>query len=481
MRFMLWVSCLLTLAAYGDYAPPDWGTPPTTVTHAYDGAATTAENGAALKTAVLALQAGQRIAIEGGTYYIGSHFGPTLNGVDGAPIVIEGAGPGEVVIETDPKHNGLDLNGAYIVLRNVSITGASEAIRIHDCHHVLIENCHIHDCPDGGITTNTLDTNNIHIINNEIDHVNGEGMYLGANYGEVIMHTSYIVGNYVHDIGAPQGDGIELKQGSWGNLIADNWVHDTNYPCIIAYGTADSPRNVIERNRCYRSNDNTMQVQGEALVRNNLAVSGAGSAFQSHDHQAASTALEVINNTFINAGRAVNLSNWDGRAGMVFANNACYSRDGEGLRFPAGSTGVAVAGNVVMGAVEGVAGGYSAGAGLAEDFVAVSWDASSLDAHPTATSALLDTAEASYLPEEDLSGAARTGSTAGAYERPADPADYHDADLNQDHRIDLSELLRLVQFLNVGGYYPCEDPDTPDGFCPGIEGDAPQLPPSSRS
>ncbi len=467
MRFLFLAPFFLMLTAHGTYTPPDWGTPSVTIEHGYDNNASAAENGAALKAAVLALQAGQRLAIEGGTYYIGSHFGPTLNGRDGAPIVIEGTGPGEVVIETDAGHNGLDLNGAYFVLRSVSITGASEAIRIHDCHHVLIEHCHIHDCPDGGITTNTQNTNNIHIINNEIDHVNGEGMYLGANNSAVVMHSSFIVGNHVHHIGAPQGDGIELKQGSWGNLVADNVVHDTNYPCIIAYGTDGNPRNTIERNICYRSNDNTMQVQGEALVRNNLAISGGGSAFQSHDHQAATTALEVINNTFINGGRAVNLSNWNGRAGMVFANNACYSRDAEGLRFAAGSTGVAVQGNVVLGTVSGVTGGYVPAHGLTEDFVGVAWDAGTRDAHPTAASALLDAADPTYLPGEDLAGATRSENTAGAYERAGAAVRYHDGDLDRNHAISLSELLRFVQLYNAGAYHPCDVPGTPDGFCPG--------------
>lgn len=45
----------------------------------------------------------------------------------------------------------------------------------------------------------------------------------------------------------------------------------------------------------------------------------------------------------------------------------------------------------------------------------------------------------------------------------------HSSDYNpQDWVIDLSELLRLIQFYNSGGYYPCpENPDSEDGFCVG--------------
>lgn len=42
----------------------------------------------------------------------------------------------------------------------------------------------------------------------------------------------------------------------------------------------------------------------------------------------------------------------------------------------------------------------------------------------------------------------------------------HNSDYNpQDWQIDLSELLRLIQFYNSNGYHPCEEGE--DGFCPG--------------
>jgi len=44
----------------------------------------------------------------------------------------------------------------------------------------------------------------------------------------------------------------------------------------------------------------------------------------------------------------------------------------------------------------------------------------------------------------------------------------HDADYvtaGPDWSIVLSELLRVIQFYNSGGYHLCED--TEDGFCPG--------------
>ena len=45
----------------------------------------------------------------------------------------------------------------------------------------------------------------------------------------------------------------------------------------------------------------------------------------------------------------------------------------------------------------------------------------------------------------------------------------HSGDQDQNNQISLSELLRLIQFFNSGGYHACpgEDPPTEDGFCVG--------------
>ena len=38
---------------------------------------------------------------------------------------------------------------------------------------------------------------------------------------------------------------------------------------------------------------------------------------------------------------------------------------------------------------------------------------------------------------------------------------------SQDWSIGIVELMRLIQFYNLGGYHPCPDAATEDGFCPG--------------
>lgn len=67
----------------------------------------------------------------------------------------------------------------------------------------------------------------------------------------------------------------------------------------------------------------------------------------------------------------------------------------------------------------------------------------------------------------DLSAMSEDGYLPGAGDESCIP---HDSDYNpQDWVISLSELLRSIQFFNVGGYYYCpsELPPSEDNFCPG--------------
>jgi len=221
--------------------------------------------------------------------------------------------------------------------------------------------------------------------------------------------------NHVYNCRGTQGDGIEVKQGSWGNLIAENTVHDCNYPCITVYGTAGKPQNIIERNLCYRSRDSVMQVQGEAIVRNNLLIDGKNATFASTDHQGKTTNLQVIHNTLINTGHAFRGGSWNGRDKMVLANNIIYSKEQNAMSFANGFAGVTFAGNVVLG--DGAKHGSRAGRGL-QDFKALTWDASQRDATPT-SEAPVDHGVETYRLPIDLTGKPRNKSvtTAGAISR----------------------------------------------------------------
>lgn len=403
------------LFAAGPPYVPDWSeiAPKRIIRHP-------ASDGDALVRAVTALQPGDQLIIAAGTYSVDRMWDIRVSGTAEAPIrIVAAEGAAVVLTRPDDRQNVLNIGqgGAveYLCLRGVEITGGSHGLRLGQCREVWIDQCHIHHTGEVCLSANSADTSRLFLTRNHIHHGggHGEGMYLGANEGEFIMSESIIALNHIHDCRGSQGDGIEVKQGSWGNLIAENHVHDTQYPCITVYGTAGKPVNIIERNLCRRSDNHTMQVQGEAIVRNNVLISAKGSGFASTDHQGKTVNLQVIHNTIINAGHAFSGGSWNGREGMVLANNVLYSRDRNALHFANGKDGVVITGNVIVG--HGPKEGTSPGRGL-EDFTKVTWDAAEHEARPTAA-APLDRADARYLLETDLADRLRTEAVSGALAR----------------------------------------------------------------
>lgn len=300
--------CLLsfTQLSYGAAYQPEWSAiaPKRVISHA-------GADGEALVKTVEALQPGDKLEIATGTYSVDRMWDVRVSGTREAPIWIT-ADEGATVILTRPdaKQNVINIGQggpvAFLCLRGLEFTGGSHGMRLGHCSEVWIDQCHIHHTGGVCLSANSADTRRLFLTRNHIHHGAGhaEGMYLGGNNASVIMSESVIALNHIHDCRGDQGDGIEVKQGSWGNLVAENHVHDTNYPCITVYGTAGKPVNIIERNLCYNSADSVMQVQGEAIVRNNILINGAGAGFASTDHQGKTLNLQVIHNTILNTAHA---------------------------------------------------------------------------------------------------------------------------------------------------------------------------------
>ena len=374
----------------------------------------------ALAKAVAGLQPGDQLVIAAGTYSVERMWDIGVSGTAEAPIwIVAEEGAQVILTRPDDKQNVLNIGQStpvhHLCLRGVEITGGSHGLRLGRCSEVWIDQCHIHHTGEVCLSANSANTRRLFLTRNHHHHGggHGEGMYLGANNGQFIMSESVIALNHIHDCQGAQGDGIEVKQGSWGNLILENDIHDTQYPCITVYGTAGKPVNIIERNLCRRSADSAMQVQGEAIVRNNVLISGKGSGFASTDHQGKSLNLQVIHNTIINCGDAFKGSSWNAREGMVLANNVLYSRGKSAMNFPQGKAGVTISGNIVLG--DAPKQGTTPGRGL-EDFVSLSWDGEQRDATPTAEAPFLH-ADAKFLLSTDFSGAKRTTPLSGALTR----------------------------------------------------------------
>ncbi|MCB9897015.1 MAG: right-handed parallel beta-helix repeat-containing protein [Planctomycetes bacterium] len=414
------------LPAWDETFAPDWADvePLDVIALDYDPELSETGNGARLKTAVGALQPGDRLEVGAGTWSIASKWEIAKAGTAQAPIFVVAAdGARPVITRPDASQNVINVGSGgparYLCLRGFEITGGSAGVRFVDCQEVWFDRNDVHGTGEAALTANQVDTDRMFITRNHLHDTSGygEGMYLGANNGAVIMSRAVIALNHVHDTGGLQGDGIELKQGSWGNRIVGNFIHDTHYPCLLVYGTDGAERNLIERNVLMRSQDNTLQVQGEAIVRDNLIV-GGNVGVHSHDHQGLTRDLELVHNTIVNDGKATNLTSWNGREGMVCANNVVYSGTNKSLNFTGGSSGVAIAGNVVVGQVVGATTGFVQGVGLA-DFVDLLWEGGAYEAVPAAGAAMLGAGDASYATGVDLLGNARGQSvTAGCIDAP---------------------------------------------------------------
>ena len=119
-----------------------------------------------------------------------------------------------------------------------------------------------------------------------------------------------------------QGDGIELKEGSYGNIIRNNVIHDTFFPGVLVYSTVgNGPVNVVEGNVIWNVSDNTVQVAADAILRNNIILGNV--SFQSHQSGSPSN-IEFVHNTVIRDGVEIQVRNVTGS--VLIANNAVYSQ-----------------------------------------------------------------------------------------------------------------------------------------------------------
>jgi hypothetical protein len=377
--------------------------------------------------AVSALLPGDELVLAGGTYDIPQYFAITVNGTAAAPIVIR-AKDGEVPVITRPDGNQNTVNivnSTYLVLRGLEVKGGSHGVRINNSSFVTIEGCHIHDTGDVALSANIPGAKyeGLRLLRNHIHDTNGtgEGMYLGCNSNGCQMYNSLIEGNYIHHTNAPtvdQGDGIEIKEGSYNNIVRDNVIHDTKYPCLITYSTVgNGGPNILERNLLWACGDHAIQSAADARIRNNIILGAAVDGIRNQPHQSgAPSNLEIVHNTILapqnNAIRS------DGIVGSVLiANNAVYAQGGSAIRVGGNLGALVVAGNVGQGGIQGVATGYKDGSGLGMDFVAASFNNNvPNDVFPSAGSVLVDAGDAAHVASDDFNGTARQGAAdVGAY------------------------------------------------------------------
>lgn len=374
-----------------------------------------------LETAVAALSPGEELVLRGGRYFFDQNVTLTANGTASQPITIRAkAGERPVIEQATTNQNVVEISGSsYLVIRGIEFTGGSHGIRLMNSDFITIEECEIQETGDVAISANSGGTyEGLRILRNHIHHTNGtgEGMYLGCNNDGCRVANSLIEGNYIHHTNratVEQGDGIEIKEGSYGNIIRDNVIHDTKFPGIILYSTVgNGPPNIIEGNVLWNVTDNTIQIAADAVVRNNIVLGNI--SFQTHQSGSPSN-IVFVHNTVINDGSGISVRNVSGP--VLIANNAIYSQN-QAINLISGDLSqVQVFGNVGAGGLSGGNSGYVDGNDIAIDMVAGNYvGAPPVDTFPSPGSALINAGDAAYVTATDFNGTPRNGSAdAGAY------------------------------------------------------------------
>lgn len=331
-----------------------------------------------IEAAIATLQAGDELVLGGGMYVVTELFSVDLVGSEAQPITVR-AKDGEFphVHRPDANQNIVDIDNAqWVVIDGIEFSGGSAGIRISSADHLTISNCEVHSTNDVAVRANDsgVTYEALHIVGNEIHDTSntGEGMYLGCNDDGCRIANSVIERNWVHHTNGPmitQGDGIEIKEGSHGNIIRDNVIHDTNYPCILTYSTVGNGQpNIIEGNVMWNCGDHGIQSAADSIIRNNIILSANASGISLQPHQSGAPAnISVVHNTIVVPGsRAINIS---GAVGPVtIANNAVYSEAGPAIMVGGELGQIDIVANVGLGGLSGGRSGYLDG-DLVADFV----------------------------------------------------------------------------------------------------------------
>ncbi|HXJ60388.1 MAG TPA: right-handed parallel beta-helix repeat-containing protein [Verrucomicrobiae bacterium] len=388
------------------------------------------------------LQPGDELILHGGTYSQSGRRAVHVKGTREQPILIRAAA-GETPILTRPapdrdRQNNIEfVDCEHLLVRGLRFQGGSSGVRFIGGRFVTFEECEILETGNNALTMNSGDCHAFVIRRNHIHHTGlstahpteGEGMYIGCHNGSCRTTDSLIEGNYIHHLrGTSDGgnDGIEIKFGSYGNVVRDNVIHDTNierqYPGIFVYG-GGAGTNLVEGNVVWNAGEG-IQVVSDAIVRNNIIFHCSATGITAAPHAAVRHLRNtiIVNNTIFNAPVGVRIR-WSNATNMVFANNAIYCSGGTALD-AGGFSSARLRQNYVQGRLTGIAldndrvcdGGVPASA-----FV----DPQQLDFRPGPSSPLQGRAEPAWAPDRDFDGLQRHPPfNVGAYEpdeRPQHP------------------------------------------------------------
>lgn len=406
-------------------------------------ASVTVSPGDDLQAVTSSLQPGDAVTFTSGTYEldgsvywtgVGTAEAPIrFQAAAGAAVVLQNLGGGAVAGITDSSH---------VVLKGLTFEGGGDVeynqpsgLYIRESDNIVVEDCTIRNVWGTALRIDG-NTQQIRIAHNEIAATgDGSGIYVGCGNAECWMQDSTIAFNLIHDV---EGTGVYLSRGTQNVRVEHNVVFRVRDDGLTTRSTEFGPQNVLYGNAVWQVGDDGIQVEGPALVQNNLVFEAGGDGILVRDDYDSLYDVQISHNTVARTDEwGARLQDWYDREDMVFANNAIANPTGYGMYWDDwryadygygtttateyGETGNFIANNVVTGLVDGfelllrpefvIPGGGVADFESIDDF----------DFYPTGSSMLRDAATpdgAAYIPQEDFNGTARDGASpdVGAYE-----------------------------------------------------------------
>ncbi|MGH7817079.1 MAG: right-handed parallel beta-helix repeat-containing protein [Candidatus Binatia bacterium] len=383
------------------------------------------------------LKPGDELVLHDGVYLQACRRAITAKGESDKPIVIRAAEGARPLITRPPSTNTTQNNieivdSTYLVVRGLHFRGGSIGFRIIRGHHVTLEDNEIFETQNNALAINAGDVDSLVVRDNHIHHTGlnlsapteGEGIYAGCHDGKCKVTNSFFEANYIHHLrGSSEGgnDGIEIKLGSYGNVIRDNVIHDTNigtqFPCIFVYG-GGAGVNVVERNVMWNCGEG-IQVVADALVQNNIILNSSIAGITAAPHQANRRVrnVTIVNNTIVGHPKCLELR-WEGAENMVLANNALHCPGGVAIdALGLGAAGVTVRVNAVEGIVIGAnidGAKFFAGGRATNNFKS----SDAFDVWPRARSVLIGRGDPTHAPRTDFNDRPRGSAKidVGAYQ-----------------------------------------------------------------
>jgi len=384
--------------------------------------------GDSFENAAEALVPGDTLIVHSGTYADTGRISIQVSGTAAAPVIIKGADGETRPVITRPSsasvQNTINVEGAaYLTIKGLEVIGnGGDGIKLSNVPtNITIEDLVIHDI-DVGINFSS-NMSGIVIRKNDIYNTGifggtGEGMYVGCNNNACAVSETIIENNLIHDSlpSTSQGDGIEVKPGSYNVIVRNNVIHDMSYPCIMVYGNGPA-RNIVEGNVLWNCNE-AIQAVSDAVVRNNIIFnSGTGINAAPHVQVPQMDNMTIVNNTIYGHSSECLYIRWSGATNMVLANNAVYCAGSQAVN-AGGLSGadITVRANYVEGGMSGASidnVAFVSGGSVATALT----DVAGFDFWPLDTSVLVGTADSNHMPTIDFNGTTRTNPhDVGAYE-----------------------------------------------------------------